>query len=542
MNLAERLLHALRDHGASRIFGLPGDFALPLFRVVERSGILPLHTLSHEPAVGFAADAAARYAGGLGVAAVTYGAGAFNLVNPVACAYAEKSPLVVISGAPGVAESRTDLLLHHQARHLGSQFEVFREITCDQALLDDPQDAPAAIARVLHNCRVHSRPVYIELPRDRVDSPAGPVPTFTPDPADREALAACAEDILAGLERATNPLLLVGVEVRRFGLEAKVARLARTLGLPMATTFMGRGLLTGEDAPLIGTYLGEAGDPAVSAAVEESDCPLLLGTIVSDTNFGVSARRVDMRRAILAADGRVRIGHRHYPEAPLGALVEALLERARPASRVATATPLSGPRGLVADDAPVTPADVARAINDLFNRHGPMPVAADMGDCLFTAMEFDHTHLVAPGYYATMGFGIPAGLGLQAASGLRPLVLVGDGAFQMTGWELGNARRYGWDPVVLVFNNRGWGMLETFQPESGYNRLDDWRFSELAGPLGGDGVRVGSRRELAAALERAAATRGRFQLIEILLEPGRISPTLQRFVDAQNRRTGMTPR
>jgi indolepyruvate decarboxylase len=89
-----------------------------------------------------------------------------------------------------------------------------------------------------------------------------------------------------------------------------------------------------------------------------------------------------------------------------------------------------------------------------------------MGDCLFTAMDIEHTALVAPGYYATMGFGVPAGLGLQAATNERPLILVGDGAFQMTGWELGNCRRYGWDPIVLVFNNASWEMLRTFQPES----------------------------------------------------------------------------
>ena len=94
MNLAESLLHGLRDHGARQVFGIPGDFVLAFFKVVEESGILPLHTLSHEPSVGFAADAAARVAGGLGVAAVTYGAGALNMVNPVAAAYAEKSPLV----------------------------------------------------------------------------------------------------------------------------------------------------------------------------------------------------------------------------------------------------------------------------------------------------------------------------------------------------------------------------------------------------------------------------------------------------------------
>ena len=92
MNLVQSLLTALRDHGAREIFGIPGDFALPYFRIVESSGILPLYTLSHEPAIGFAADASARMRGSLGVAAVTWGAGALNMVNAVAAAYAEKSP------------------------------------------------------------------------------------------------------------------------------------------------------------------------------------------------------------------------------------------------------------------------------------------------------------------------------------------------------------------------------------------------------------------------------------------------------------------
>lgn len=100
MNLTEALLHALKEHGARQIFGIPGDFALPFFRIIEQSKILPLYTLSHEPGVGFAADASARATMGLGVAAVTYGAGALNMVNAVAAAYAEKSPVVVLSGGP----------------------------------------------------------------------------------------------------------------------------------------------------------------------------------------------------------------------------------------------------------------------------------------------------------------------------------------------------------------------------------------------------------------------------------------------------------
>jgi indolepyruvate decarboxylase len=121
-------------------------------------------------------------------------------------------------------------------------------------------------------------------------------------------------------------------------------------------------------------------------------------------------------------------------------------------------------------------------------------------------------------------------MGLQAASGERPLILVGDGAFQMTGWELGNCRRFGWDPIVIVLNNASWEMLRTFQPESNFNNLDDWGFASMAAGMGGEGVRVSTRGELKDALERAMATRGKFQLIEAMIPRGVLSDTLQRFV------------
>src|SRR6266511_5707082 len=111
-----------------------------------------------------------------------------------------------------------------------------------------------------------------------------------------------------------------------------------------------------------------------------------------------------------------------------------------------------------------------------------------------------------------------------------PILLVGDGAFQMTGWELGNCRRYGLDPIVVVFNNRSWEMLHTFQPESRFTELDDWDFAAAAAALGGDGIRVRTRRELRDALARAVATRERFQLIDAVIPRGVLSPTLERFV------------
>jgi indolepyruvate decarboxylase len=530
--LGQVLLDALKTHGAREIFGIPGDFVLPFCKMIEESGTLPFYTLSHEPAVGFAADAAARFHQGPSVAVVTWGAGALNLVNATAGAYAERVPLVVISGAPGLHERTSGWQLHHMARSLDTQTRIFNEITCAQANLLDPTSAPGEIARLLRAAQEYSLPVYLELPRDLVAAEAAAVTPLPPRRADPEALAECAEEILARLASAERPVMLVDVELRRYGIERAAAALARRLGLPVVTTFMGRGLLSDDPDVIAGTYLGAAGQPAITQLVEESDTPLLLGVILSDTNFAVSQKKIDMRRAILAINREVRIGHHVYPDVPLAELLDALLARAAPAQRAGHhfAAPRYAHR-LTADATPLAPSDIACAINDLFAAHGPMPIASDMGDCLFTAMEIANSRLVAPGYYAGMGYGVPAGLGVAVATGERPLILVGDGAFQMTGFELGNCRRYGWDPIVVVFNNASWEMLRVFQPESRFNDLDDWGFARLAEALGGWGRRATTRAELVSALTEAHAIRGRFCLIEAMLPRGATSDTLARFVD-----------
>jgi indolepyruvate decarboxylase len=538
MKLAHALLVALKDYGAREIFGIPGDFALPFFREIERSNILPLYTLSHEPGVGFAADAAARFRSSLSVAAVTYGAGALNMVNAVAQAYAEKSPVVIISGAPGAAEGTAGLALHHQVKHLDSQFLIYKELTCAQAVLDDPATAPAEIARVLSAARDLSRPVYIEFPRDMVDAEVTDVPAYVEAPTDPAAAGAAATEIIAQLKAAKYPAMLLCVEVRRYGLEDKVAELAKKLAIPTATTFMARGILAGSEAPLIGTYLGLAGDDTIRKAVEGSDALLLLGVIMCDTNFGVSEKLIDKRKSILAFDRTVRFGHHVYPDVSLPALVDALLAIAKPLGKAKRTYKPDYPRHMPHDDQPILPPDIATAVNDLFASTGErMPIASDMGDCLFTAMDMVYTELVAPAYYATMGPGVPMGLGIAAASGRRPLILVGDGAFQMTGWELGNARRLGMKPIVLLFNNSAWGMLKVFQTETRYNDLDDWRFADMAKSLGGVGVRVETRHALAAALDDAHADQDNWRLIEIIIPRGEYSRTLTQFVTAVKKRS-----
>jgi indolepyruvate decarboxylase len=183
------------------------------------------------------------------------------------------------------------------------------------------------------------------------------------------------------------------------------------------------------------------------------------------------------------------------------------------------------------DGAAMTVVRLIEAVNEFVEAHPDVPLVSDTGDCLFAAIEIRSNDCVAPAYYATMGFAIPAALGLQIASGRRPLVLVGDGAFQMTGPEIAHAPSFGCNPIVVLLNNTRWEMLQAFYPHAGYNETVSWPFARLAELWGGRGVVAATIGELRTAL-RDAWQDERFTLIEVPLAKGDISPVLSRFVAA----------
>ena len=168
MKVGEYLFRRFADLGVEHAFGIPGDFAIPLFESLEKSG-LHIVVCTHEPAVGFAADAYARIRG-LGAAVVTFGAGGLNMVNSIAQAYAEKSPVIVVSGAPEIRDRKVEALLHHKVKTFETQLNVYKEVTGSAVALSDSATAAADIDRVFETTMRIKRPGYIEVPRDLVDA------------------------------------------------------------------------------------------------------------------------------------------------------------------------------------------------------------------------------------------------------------------------------------------------------------------------------------------------------------------------------------
>ena len=529
MQVGEYLFRRLRAEGAEHAFGIPGDFVLPHFPLAEAAGIEIVVT-THEPGAGFAADAYARLRG-IGVAIGTYGAGALNMVNAIAQAYAERSPVVVVSGAPEVQGRRVDALFHHRVKSFESQFNVFREVTGAAVALNDPAVAAEAIDHVLEVVLRTKRPGYIEVPRDVLKAtlqraPGGPAPAPSRDPA---ALEEALAEVVARLARSERPVIFAGPETERLGLRESLAALVEKLGVPLVTSIEGKCVFPEEHPNFVGLYMGQAGSEAAREAVEGADCLLMLGAVLTDVSTGHYTARIDRSRVIAASVEDLSVGYHRYPDVTLPDLVAHLLAAGelrdwgfRPAPRPATPA--------ASGDGPLKTAHIVEELN-AFLTPGRYVVVSDVGDCLYASVDLRTDVFLGPGYYNSMGFGVPGGLAVGLARpDRRAVVLVGDGGFQMTGLELSTAARYGQRPIVVLFDNGGYAMMQTIAGESPYFDVARWDYPALARALGGHGVRVTTREELRDAL-RAAEASETFALIAAVLEPTDVSPAWQRITD-----------
>lgn len=538
--IGEYLIRRLQDYGIRHVFGIPGDFVLHFYGMLQDSPLDVVGT-TREDNAGYAADAYARVHG-MGCACVTYCVGGLSMCNSIAGAYAEKSPVVVISGAPGVEEQRANPLLHHRVGDFSTQREVYQKITCATAVLDDPLTAFREIDRCLAAAARFKRPVYLELPRDRVNSRA--LYPHTPDEervssnkrALEEALAEASEMLAA----ARKPVIIAGVEMHRFGLAKQVTELAERHQIPMTATLLGKSVV-GEKHPLyLGIYEGAMCRAELRSYVEESDCMILLGTFMTDIDLGIFTANIDPGKCIYVTSEALQIRHHHFHDVLLADFVKGLVKAPfKTAKRPIPAGLRLTPQPFVLNAAAkITSRRLFARVNQMLDED--MAIVADVGDCLFGAAElsiYKHTEFLSPAYYTSMGFAIPASVGAQVGRrNVRPIVLVGDGAFQMTCLELSTAVRRGLNPIVIVLNNKGY-TTERFLQEGPFNDILNWEYHRIPDLLGGGwGFEVHTEGDLDKALNAALANRDNFSLVNVHLESHDISPALERLARNMSRK------
>lgn len=535
--LGQYLLNTLKTLGVQIVYGIPGDYIVKFFKQIEQDPHLRLVTLSHEPAVGFAAIGAARATQKPQVACVTYGPGALNMVNAVACAYAERVPLIVIAGGPPTEVRETGFYVRHTVKSHATQRAVYTEVTAKAIVLDNPRLAAGSIAEALAVCLERMLPVYIELPADMAEAPMAASP-YTPKPhlLIQEHLEDPLEFIASSFREAKKPLFMIGVEAVRFGLVDQIAAAGVQLNVPVVSTMLARDYMPKVEN-YFGVYLGDAGCDAAKAAVDTSDFILLLGEDVSDVNFGrkeAERRKIEIVRCVLS---KVKTSARAFEGVALSDIV-AELSRAVPKPQKWFTPPTPATSTVAAEGNPtaqqvqsISADGIVAVLNRFYGELGEMPTITDTGELLFASLKLKASSILGSSFYGSMGFAVPAAIGYILETKRRPLVLVGDGAFQMTGTEVCHCPRLEVNPIFVVSNNRLWGMEQQFH-SSPLNSLVDWQYAKLAELWGGKGYVAKTPEELYKALIDAKAQKN-FCLIEVHTDSSVSPESLSKYVASQ---------
>ncbi|MHC4563481.1 MAG: alpha-keto acid decarboxylase family protein [Planctomycetota bacterium] len=524
--ISEYLLTRMQQAGVRQAFGVPGDYVLDFMDRVVASPI-ELVCTCNELNAGYAADACGRLAG-IGAAVVTYGVGGMSILNAVAGACAERVPMIVISGAPHSQMRRSGMLMHHLATDYTLQRDVFEKITAASLMLTDPATAPDQIDRAMAACVAQKRPVYIEIPSDMVDRTChdpGPAEPVSPPASDPGPLAEAVAEAAELLTAAQSPTLLVGVEVRRFGVAGLVGELLEKTGWPFAATINSKSTITESHLHYLGVYQGGFSEGPAHDTVEAADCLLTLGAWMTDITTGGFTAHLDDARMIAVNSDQVRIGYHVFPQVTLRDFVVALtavVAEAPVAAHAHSPEPyVRAARFAPEPDRPLSVQRFFEAIADWLDDDAV--VISDIGDMIFGATELCRPQpdsFIAQGYYMSIGYSLPAALGAAyARPDQRPVVFVGDGALQMTAQAIGTLIRYGKAPVAIVLNNDGY-VIERMIHDGPYNELQMWHYSRLpdvfaAEGTGGIGCVARTEGQLCAALQTASDNVDRLVVIEV---------------------------
>jgi thiamine pyrophosphate-dependent acetolactate synthase large subunit-like protein len=458
--VGEAAITRLARHGVDTVFGIPGVHTLPLYRGLAATSIRHV-TPRHEQGGGFMADGYARAGGRPGVCLLTSGPGVTNAATPLAEAYSDSSPVLVLSSV----NARADLGLALGRLHeLQSQSAAMAPLVGWSRSALAPSAVPGLIDRAFASFAAQRpRPVHIEVPLDVLDAEAatvafGPIPSRpgpAPDAIERAArLAAAAE----------RPVLLLGGGAVDAGKAALA--LARRIGAVVVTTTAGSGVVPADDPLSIGATLATAaGREALAAA----DLVIAAGTELAETDhwterLPISAPlvRIDIDLAELT-DRHAELAMISDAGLALAALAEAVPRKGGRAAAAAERAALFRQRIAAALEASV--ADRLALVGAL--RAG-LPrdaiLATDMTKLAYTANvafpSYGPRSYFHPCGYGTLGFALPAAIGAGLACPDRPVAaLMGDGGLQFTLGELASAAETGRQLTLVVYDNAGYGMI-----------------------------------------------------------------------------------
>jgi indolepyruvate decarboxylase len=534
--VTDHLLDRLTALGVEHMFGVPGDFTLTMLDRVEAHPDIQWVGCSAELGAAYAADGYARVRG-LGVVCTTFGVGELSALNGIAGSYAERVPVIHVVGAPSTATQRAAKPTHHSLgdgdfRHFA---RMHAEVTGVQAFLT-LENATSEIDHVIREVLERRLPGYLVIPADvglaEVEPAVQPLLRH-PDPTSARAIARFREAVTPLMLESERPAVLADILVERFGAEPALRDLLET-GIPHATLLWGRRVVDESSPSFVGTYVGGASRDVVRATVEESDALIQVGVQFTDLTSGYFSQDLPEEGTILVDGTTATVGGVTYGPIAMARAVEVLASLLRQRTLPLPPPVAERPPGLpTGSDDGITLAQSTLWSTVTSWLQAGDTVMAEQGTSFYgigaNQLPGDVLFMGQP-LWASIGYTLPAILGAGlAAPKRRPVLLIGDGAAQLTIGELGTLVRNRVPAIVIVVDNDGYTVERAIHgADAAYNDIASWDWVSLAGALGvARAERVDTVLGLRAALDQARESTEGVSLIAATVPQQDVPPLLE---------------
>lgn len=549
--VSDYILDRLKSIGLEHFFAVPGDYASTFLLTLDNyEGIERIPNIN-ELGVGYASDGYGRFKG-VAACSVQYGVGIFSILNCIAGSYVERVPVALIGPSPSTKDrqlTRTEgILFHHSTGNLRADQIAMENATVASIIVRDAATAPAQIDYALTAMLTHRRPVYIEVLQNIFGAtctrPVGTIQAIPPisEPA---SLNAAVEAAWASIQKAKLPVFWAGVEIQRFGLQGLFQKLVDAGGLFFTTTSLGKTVLDESQPAFIGTYAGPASPALTNKIMEVTDCPIALGTVITDDYLDIMA--ADYGKMIEVTDEEARVGYANYTRVMMADFMQALLQKFEADPRFPRKyrkpnyTPEKRPK--------ITPSDTLTYERFYYELGDWLIKGKQIADATLILGESTSLYVfgnlfgmpqdsfVAQAAWGSLGHETGCALGVELATGKRPIVVAGDGGFMMICQEISSLVRRQSNAIVFVMSNGGYAIeqafvdINAFTPQGSYAPFDllpSWDYPALAQAFGAKGFQVETVGQLRALLKQLENQDGVPSLVEVKIPLKDIPPQLYR--------------
>ncbi|WP_314348434.1 alpha-keto acid decarboxylase family protein [Mammaliicoccus vitulinus] len=486
--VGEYLMDALSTAGVKKVYGVPGDFNLTFLDDIVSRDDMEWVGNTNELNASYAADGYARL-NGISAMVTTFGVGELSAVNGIAGSYAERVPVVAITGAPTTVVEEAGKYVHHSLGEgkFDNYRKMFKEITTAQGYIT-VDNAQTEIPRLINAAISEKRPVHLHLPIDVAQSEIDVKEAYKiPEPIHQD-VSKYIEMIEQKLQTAKQPVIITGHEINSFKLHDELEQFVEQTQIPVAQLSLGKGAFNEESPYYMGIYDGSIAEEKIRDYVDNSDAILNIGAKLTDSATAGYSYGFDIDDVVMINHHDFKLNDTVTSEFTLSNLVDGLLN-IQYKNETHFPENIRAEKGdYTIDNAPLTQETYFKMMQDFIGIDDI--ILAEQGTSFFGAYDLnlykDNTFIGQP-LWGSIGYTLPATIGTQMSDLYRRnILLIGDGSLQLTAQDISTMIREDLKPVIFVINNDGYTVERKIHGENQpYNDIHMWDYKLLPAVFGG---------------------------------------------------------